>query len=134
MLILYTSPGCASCRKAKAWFKDHNIKFLEKNIFSALLDEKEIRYILTRSENGTDDIISKNAKIIKENNIDIEDMSLNELIDFVRANPSILRRPIMINEKSMVVGYDSDEIELFKPKCAGPSCPNYYFCGKLTEE
>ena len=35
MVILYTSPGCASCRKAKQWLKDNQIEFIEKNIFTS---------------------------------------------------------------------------------------------------
>ena len=45
MVILYTSPGCASCRKAKQWLKDNQIEFVEKNIFTSLLKETEIKYL-----------------------------------------------------------------------------------------
>ena len=41
MVILYTSPGCASCRKAKQWLIDNQIEFVEKNIFTSLLKESE---------------------------------------------------------------------------------------------
>ncbi|MBQ7223709.1 MAG: transcriptional regulator Spx [Erysipelotrichaceae bacterium] len=115
MLVIYTSPGCASCRKAKAWLKERKVPFTEKNIFSTVLNEKEIRFLLARSENGTDDIISKRAKIIKESNIDIDSMSVNELIRFIQNNPSVLKRPIVIDEKRMMVGYDSEEIDMFAP-------------------
>ena len=50
MVILYTSPGCASCRKAKQWLKDNQIEFVEKNIFTSLLKESEIKYLLSRCE------------------------------------------------------------------------------------
>ena len=50
MIILYTSPGCASCRKAKQWLKDNDMKFIEKNIFTTLLKEDEIKYLLQRME------------------------------------------------------------------------------------
>ena len=58
MLLLYTSSGCASCRKAKQWLKDNHIQFIEKNIFTTLMREDEIKYLLSRCENGTQDIIS----------------------------------------------------------------------------
>ena len=58
MIILYTSPGCASCRKAKQWLKDNDMKYIEKNIFTTLLKEDEIKYLLQRTENGTEDILS----------------------------------------------------------------------------
>ena len=104
MIRIYTAPSCASCRKVKAWLKEHDIPYVEKNIFYTILREDELRELLERSENGTDDIISKRSKIIKENKVDIEDMSTNELIHFIQKNPSILKRPIMIDERRFQVG------------------------------
>ena len=72
MIRIYTAPSCASCRKVKSWLKEHNIPYVEKNIFSTLLREIELKELLERSENGTDDIISKWSKIIKENDIDLK--------------------------------------------------------------
>ncbi|MBO6047043.1 MAG: transcriptional regulator Spx [Erysipelotrichaceae bacterium] len=116
MIRIYTAPSCASCRKVKAWLKEHNIPYKEKNIFSTLLRKEELRELLERSENGTDDIISKRSKIIKENKVDIEDMSVNELIEFIQKNPSILKRPIIIDERRFQVGYNAEEIRAFIPR------------------
>ena len=73
MIILYTSPGCASCRKAKQWLKDNDMKFIEKNIFTTLLKEDEIKYLLQRTENGTEDIISTRSKAFQELHRDVDD-------------------------------------------------------------
>ncbi len=116
MIRIYTAPSCASCRKVKAWLKDHDIAYVEKNIFSTLLRETELKELLERSENGTDDIISKRSKIIKESNIDLDDMSINELIHFIQDNPSILKRPIIIDERRFQVGYNAEEIRAFIPR------------------
>lgn len=115
MIVVYTSPGCASCRKVKKWLKEHNLKFLEKNIFNIQLNESEIKHLLMRSENGTEDIVSRRSKVIQESKIDIEDMSMNELVLFIQKNPSVLKRPIVLNEKSFLVGYDEEEIGAFIP-------------------
>ena len=64
MIRVYTAPGSQSCRKVIAWLKEHNLSFIEKNIFSSDLHANELREILERCENGTDDILSKNSKII----------------------------------------------------------------------
>ena len=89
MVIIYTSPGCASCRKAKQWLKDNQIEFVEKNIFTTLLDEEEIKYILSRCENGTEDIISVRSKAFQSLKEDINDLSMNELVALIQNNPSI---------------------------------------------
>ena len=65
MIILYSSPGCASCRKVRQWLKDRDLKFIEKNIFTTILSDKEIKHLLMRSENGTEDIISKRSKVMQ---------------------------------------------------------------------
>ncbi|MCI9094133.1 MAG: transcriptional regulator Spx [Coprobacillus sp.] len=116
MIRIYTAPSCASCRKVKAWLKEHHIPYVEKNIFSTLLREVELKELLERSENGTDDIISKRSKIIKENKVDLEDMSVNQLIHFIQENPSILKRPIIIDERRFQVGYNAEEIRAFIPR------------------
>lgn len=140
MIVIYTSPGCASCRKVKAWLKERNLPYVEKNIFQVLLNKTEVKYLLMRSENGSDDIISKRSKIIQENNYDIDNMSTNELVDFIIENPSVLRRPIILNDKNFQIGYDSEEIDAFVPaelrkiaKC-DKDCPHFEHCGKLRSE
>lgn len=115
MIVIYTSPGCASCRKVKNWLKEKKLPFIEKNIFSVALNPKEIKYLLQRSENGAEDLISKRSKIIIDSNIDVDAMSINELVDFIIANPSVLKRPIILDDIIFQIGYDSEEIDSFLP-------------------
>ena len=116
LIRIYTAPSCASCRKVKSWLKENNIPYVEKNIFSTLLRTDELKELLIRSENGTDDIISKRSKIIKENKVNIEELSVNQLIKFIQDNPSILKRPIIIDERRFQVGYNAEEIRAFIPR------------------
>ena len=116
MIKIYVSPSCSSCKKVKKWFSDQNIPFEEKNIFGPSLTESELKDILIKSENGASDIISKRSKVIKENNVDIEDMSISEMIAFIRENPSVLKRPIMVDDHRIQVGYNKEEITTFIPK------------------
>lgn len=115
-ILFYSSPGCASCRKAKRWLEENHITYVEKNIFSNLLSDEEIRYLMTRCDNGTDDIISTRSKaysLIKEK---MDELSLPELTHFIQKNPSILKRPIMISDRNLVIGYDDDEITSMIPR------------------
>lgn len=141
MIVVYTSPGCASCRKVKAWLKERNLKFIEKNIFTTSLNEGEIKYLLTRSENGTEDIISKRSKIIQETKLDLDEMSIKELVSFIQVNPSVLKRPIIINERNFMVGYDEEEIGAFIPPelrkmqtHCDETCPNYEECHAIDKK
>ncbi|MGL6057393.1 MAG: ArsC/Spx/MgsR family protein, partial [Culicoidibacterales bacterium] len=94
------------------------------------LTADELRYILERTENGTEDIISRRSKVIMEGNIDIESMSLNTLIEFVQENPSVLRRPIIIDDKRLQVGYNDEEIRTFVPRELRELCVSCDGCEK----
>lgn len=136
MIKLYVSPSCSSCRKVKKWFEENHIPFQEINIFNAVLNKNELKEMLIKSENGTDDIISPRSKIIKEQHINFDDMTMNELLEFIQNNPSILKRPIMVDDRKIQVGYNEEEIRTFIPRakkiaetnCSPDCCERYPFC------
>ena len=116
MVILYTAPSCTSCRKAKAWLQTHDIDFQEHSLFTEPLSIEKIKQILQLTESGTEEIISTRSKAFQQLNVDINDLSLNELFDMITHDPSLLRRPIMLDEKRLQVGYNEDEIRRFLPR------------------
>ena len=116
MVTLYTSPSCTSCRKARTWLEEQNIPYTERNIFSEPLSLEEIKEILRMTEDGTDEIISTRSKIFQKLNIDLDALPLQQLFDLIQKNPGLLRRPIILDEKRLQVGYNEDEIRRFLPR------------------
>lgn len=116
MVTLFSSPSCTSCRKAKAWLEEHEIPYKERNIFTEPLTIEEAKQILRMTENGTDEIISTRSKIFQELDVDLETMPLQDLFKLISENPGLLRRPIIIDEKRLQVGYNEDEIRRFLPR------------------
>ncbi|HBK4993477.1 TPA: transcriptional regulator Spx [Enterococcus faecium] len=113
---IYTSPSCTSCRKARAWLQEHQIPFVERNIFSEPLNSSELKAILQMTEDGTEEIISTRSKVFQKLNMDLDDLPLQELLELVQNNPGLLRRPIMIDDKRLQVGFNEDEIRRFLPR------------------
>ena len=116
MITLFLSPSCTSCRKAKAWLETHKVPFQEHNIMTSPLTRKELQHILSLTENGTDDIISTRSKIFQKLDVDVEDLSISALIHLIEENPSLLRRPIILDKKRMQIGFNEDEIRAFLPR------------------
>ena len=116
MIQIYTTPSCASCLKAKKWFDQYKIPYSEKNIFSIKLSKEDIFKMLANSENGFDDIISTRSKVFKEKQLEPDSMTINQLVEFIIENPSVLKRPIIINETELQVGYNNEDITIFLPK------------------
>lgn len=117
MINLYTTTSCNSCRKAKAWFEENQIDYIERNISHDPLKEDEIKSILSMTEKGTDEIISTRSKIPQKLNIEIDALSLQGLYDLIKNHPFILKRPIIIQDrKIMQIGYKEEEIRAFIPR------------------
>lgn len=63
-------------------------------------------------------------------------MSVKQLVDFVLKNPSVMKRPIIVDDHKMVVGYNPDDISVFIPQakriadiaCTVAACPLYIDC------
>jgi len=115
MIKVFTAPSCLGCGKVKKYFKEHNIPFEEKSIINHKLRREDIYKMLVHSENGFDDIISTRSKVFQDYKDKIEDMNLNQLIDFIIANPTVLKRPIILNDYELQVGYNVDDITMFLP-------------------
>ena len=116
MVTLYLSPSCTSCRRAKAWFDEHHIPYKERNILSEKLTLDEIKNILHFTEDGTDEIISTKSKAYQKLNINIDSLTLRELYKVIEENPGLLRKPLILDEKRLQVGFNEEEIRSFLPR------------------
>lgn len=142
MIKVYTSPSCSSCRKVKKWFMDNDIPFIEKNIFGPTFTDKDLYDILSKTDNGTDDVISKRSKVILESGVDIDKFTLKQLVNFVMENPSVMKRPIIVDDHRLVVGFNPDDIASFIPRarriadyaCTLAACPLYIDCEHKRED
>ncbi|PHB60980.1 transcriptional regulator SpxA [Bacillus wiedmannii] len=116
MVVLYTTASCSSCRKAKAWLEENQIDYTEKNIVSNSMTVDELKSILRLTEEGATEIISTRSKTFQDLNINIDELSLNEFYKLIIEHPLMLRRPIMLDEKRLQIGFNDEEIRKFLPR------------------
>ena len=121
MVSLYTTSGCQSCRKARDWLVENNIKFQEKEVTLLPPTVKELKQLFSLAEDVTDIISVRSVaiqKIPRTLGCQLEDLSFNQLLDYIQKNPTGLRRPILTDGKRLMVGWDQDEITMFLPRKA----------------
>lgn len=61
MVTLLTAPYCQSSQRARAWFEEHDINFIERNIYTESLTIDEIKGLVRMTGDGVDEIISKRS-------------------------------------------------------------------------
>ena len=100
MITIYTVSSCTSCKKAKTWLNAHQLTYKEQNL---------------GKEGITKEVSSKN-RYAKGLGVDIEELSVNEVLDIIMETPRILKSPILVDDKRLQVGYKEDDIRAFLPR------------------
>lgn len=115
-VTIYTQASCSSSRKAIKWLKENNIAYNEKRITSQPLSLSEFKEILSMTEDGTDEIIATNSNDFKNLQLDIDQLSIQELYTLIQQYPRMLRSPILVDAKRIQVGYNEMDIRRFIPR------------------
>ena len=104
MIKIYTVSSCTSCKKAKTWLNAHQLTYKEQNLGKEGITKEELLDILTKTENGVASIVSSKNRYAKNLGVDIEDLSVNEVIDIIMETPRILKSPILVDDKTSPSG------------------------------
>ena len=115
-VTIYTQSSCSSSRKALRWLNENNIAYTEKRTTSHPLALAEFKHILSMTEDGTDEIIATNSNDFKNLQVDIDQLSIQELYNLIQQHPRMLRSPILLDEKRIQIGYNEMDIRRFIPR------------------
>lgn len=116
MIVIYTVPSCSSCKKAEEWLRAHELEYREVNLLTDEIKREELLRILSLTEEGTEEIISKRSSAYSRLDINFDTLTVDRLIDIIEENRTLLRRPLIVDEKRLQVGYNEDNIRKFLPR------------------
>lgn len=117
MIKVYFRGSCVSSRRAFSWFEKYNINVQKQQI--SKMTRNDLVKILKHSDEGLIDIVKRPGKSsmeVKEALRYMEYLSFNEALDFLLTHPYVLQTPIIIDDHSLLIGYNEDEIRKFLPK------------------
>jgi len=118
MLRLYINTASGSCVKAKAWLSAHGLEFEGLDLRRTKISEEEFYHLLSLTEKGVEEVLSPRSVAYTRlrQQVDIESLSLKELLKYIRQDQTILRNPLIFDEKRLQVGYNEEEIRRFLPR------------------
>jgi regulatory protein spx len=89
---------------------------VERNIIAQPLSPDEVKEVLSKCDDGIEGLVSSRNRFVKTLGVNFEDLPLSRAIKLISDNPQILRRPIIMDEKRLHVGYNEEEIRTFLPR------------------
>lgn len=109
VLQVYFGNG-QSDKKTREWLVSHGIPYKEHRVKKDSLSKKELKLLLTYTENGLDDLIKRTVDSSR-----FDEMTLNQALDSLIKDPHPLRTPILYDGKKMELGFHEEEIRCFIP-------------------
>lgn len=107
-LTLYTKSGCTSCQKARQFLLSNGIHYAERDIFKHPLDERELRALAEHRPLA--ELFSFRSPSVKALGLAERALSDEEMLDWMLREPRLIRRPLLVREQSVVVGFDEESL------------------------
>ena len=112
-IIFYSYLKCSTCRKAAKWLERKDFEF---QLIDIVKEPPVINYLKLALEQYPDDkkrIFNTRGKAFKTLNINIKDLSRDEIIQLLLSDGKLIKRPFLIYEgKKVILGFN--EIEYAK--------------------
>ena len=113
--IFIEYPKCSTCRNAKKWLKEKNVEFFERNIIEETPTEEELKEWIKRSKQEIKKWFNTSGLKYKELNLKdkLENMSEEEKIKLLASDGMLIKRPLLISDKGILIGFKVKEWEEF---------------------
>jgi len=111
LFICYTK--CSTCKKAKKWLEDNNIEYDERQIKENNPTEDELKEWITKSGYPIKSFFNTSGNLYKELNLKdkLKTMAEEEQIKLLSTDGMLVKRPIVVGEDIVLVGFKEEEWE-----------------------
>lgn len=117
MSILFLEyPKCSTCKKAKEWLINNNIEYKDRNIVEDNPSAEELRKWYEKSNLPLKKFFNTSGMLYKEFKLKekLPEMSEQEQIDLLATNGMLVKRPLIISDDIILVGFKEKEWEELK--------------------
>ena len=106
-------PKCSTCQKAKKWLDENKIEYTERHIVEENPLEDELRMWYERSGLPLKKFFNTSGRLYKEMKLKdkLSEMSEEEQIKLLATNGMLVKRPLVVDEDKVLVGFKETEWE-----------------------
>ncbi len=112
-MLLIEYPKCSTCRKAKKWLDDHGVAYTDRHIKEENPNEEELR--LWHQKSGLPLKRFFNTSGIQYRELGLKEklpgMSEQEQIALLATDGMLVKRPLVVGEDFVLVGFRESEWE-----------------------
>lgn len=106
-------PKCTTCQKAKKWLEEHEISFEDRHIVEENPTVEELREWIRQSGLDSKRFFNTSGLLYKSMNLKekLPEMTEEEKIALLATNGMLVKRPLLIMDNQVFVGFKPAEWE-----------------------
>lgn len=104
-------PKCGTCRKAAKWLEENNIVVASRHIVEDNPTEKELSEWIEKSGLPIQKFFNTSGQLYRSMNLKdkVKTASDDELISILASNGMLVKRPLLVTDKTVLVGFKEEE-------------------------
>lgn len=114
MKVLFIEyPKCTTCKRAKKWLTENGIDFEDRDIKENNPSKEELKGLLDKSGLEIKKFFNTSGVLYREQGMKdkVKTLSEDELLDILASDGMMVKRPIVVTESSVLVGFKETEWE-----------------------
>jgi arsenate reductase (glutaredoxin) len=104
-------PKCGTCQKAEKWMKSNGIEYSYRPIKEENPNKDELKLWIDKSGLPISKFFNTSGLLYKEHNMKdkVKVLSEDELLDILASNGMMVKRPILLANDKVLVGFKEEE-------------------------
>jgi arsenate reductase len=104
-------PKCGTCRKASKWLEENGVEVNARHIVEDNPKKEELSEWIDKSGMPISRFFNTSGMIYRENNLKekVKSASRSELLDILASNGMVVKRPIVVGDDFVLVGFNEKE-------------------------
>lgn len=112
MSVLFVEyPKCTTCRRAKKFLQENNVEFIDRHIAEENPSKEELKSWLDKSGLKINKFFNTSGVLYREMQLKdkVKTLPEDELLDILATNGMLVKRPILVKEDTVLVGFKEEE-------------------------
>ncbi|MBR8702255.1 Regulatory protein MgsR [Fusobacterium sp. DD29] len=116
MSVLFINyPKCSTCINARKWLEEHKIDFTSRHIVEDNPKKEELKKYVALSGLPVKKFFNTSGVLYRQMNLKekLAKASEDEMLDILSSNGMLVKRPLVIADKGVLIGFKKDQWEEF---------------------
>ena len=110
-ITVYQKPTCTKCRSTLKILRERGAEFDSVNYYETPFNASQLRTLIKKLGISPRQLLRKDEQVYRDLNLARRELSDDELIELMVANPDLIQRPIVVRGTKAVLGRPPESVE-----------------------